>query len=45
MANVESKLRRDIAAPEDADLVLDTAGADIDALVAEVLDVLNRRQR
>src|SRR6185503_5979671 len=27
-------------APEDADLVLDTAGADIDALVARVLDVL-----
>ena len=26
--------------PEDADLVLDTAGADIDALVAQVLDVL-----
>jgi bifunctional enzyme CysN/CysC len=29
--------------PEDADLVLDTAGADIDHLVAQVLEVLDRQ--
>ena len=31
-------------APERADLVLDTAGADIDEMVAQVLDVLEKRQ-
>ena len=30
--------------PEDADLVLDTAGADIDHLVAQVIDLLDRRR-
>ncbi|SKU85638.1 CysN/CysC bifunctional enzyme [Mycobacteroides abscessus subsp. abscessus] len=29
-------------APENPELVLDTTGADIDELVAQVLDVLNR---
>ncbi len=29
-------------APENPELVLDTTGADIDGLVAQVLDVLNR---
>ena len=31
-------------APENPDLVLDTTGADIDSLVAQVLDVLKTRQ-
>jgi bifunctional enzyme CysN/CysC len=29
-------------APENPELVLDTTGADIDGLVAQVIDVLNR---
>ena len=31
--------------PEDADLVLDTTGADIDQLVAQVIELLNERRR
>jgi bifunctional enzyme CysN/CysC len=31
-------------APDSADLVLDTTGADIDALVAQVIDLLNQKR-
>ena len=31
-------------APENADLVLDTTGADIDELVSQVIDLLNQRR-
>ena len=31
-------------APENADLVLDTTGADIDDLVAQVIELLNQRR-
>jgi bifunctional enzyme CysN/CysC len=31
-------------APENPDLVLDTTGADIDQLVAQIIDLLNQRR-